>query len=139
MNNTIFSSKLPQSLFMPHSTQQHDKMFQEVEILSAFRSEFGNNKVDWTLMVYILHYKDILHVLRSIIYLIIMPKYEQKQIMGQMLPNYLYLHRGCQQLIISFFYIVLCQIVMSTELYCIFIIFVFCHAWYYMELTFVHE
>ena len=94
-------------------------------MLSEFRSEFGNNKIYLTLVIYILHYKDILLVLHSIIYLTIMPKYEQKQMMGQMLQNYLYLHRGCQQLIIKFFFIVLCQIVMSTELYCIFIIFVF--------------
>ena len=96
------------------------KLIQEVEILSEFRNEFGNNKIDLTIMIYILHDKAILHVLHSINYLIIMPKYEQKQIMGQMLQNYLYLHRSCQQLIISFFVIVLCQIVMSTELYCIF-------------------
>ena len=126
MNNTIFSSKLPQSLCMPHSTQQYHKI------------DSGSSDVIWIQKwvwqqqnrfdvsdIYILHYKDILLVLHSIIYLTIMPKYEQKQMMGQMLQNYLYLHRGCQQLIIKFFFIVLCQIVMSTELYCIFIIFVF--------------
>ena len=66
------------------------KLIQEVEILSEFRNEFGNNKIDLTIMIYILHDKAILHVLHSINYLIIMPKYEQKQIMGQMLQSYLY-------------------------------------------------